>query len=79
VLNSEIEAPQLPHGYIVSLYACTVPKLWFDMMDPLVDQYQSTDSVKVKHHESQEYARAQAKAKVFVKWAFSVTLTFAVS
>lgn len=36
VLNSEADAPQLPHGYIVSLYACTMPTLWFDIMDPLV-------------------------------------------
>lgn len=75
MLNSETEAPQLPHGYIVSLYACTIPKVWFDMMDPLVDEYQQTSGIKLA--ESAVYARALAKTKVFVKWAFLVTLALA--
>ena len=36
-LCSYDDSPQLPHGYIVCMIMATIPKLWFDIMDPLVD------------------------------------------
>lgn len=42
-LCSYDDSPQLPHGYIVCMIMATIPKLWFDIMDPLVDEYNSND------------------------------------
>jgi len=49
------------------------------MMDPLVDEYQRAGSAKFKPIESPEYAKAQAKTKVFVKGAFLVTFALAIA
>ncbi len=40
-LCSYEESPQLPHGYGLSLNIALQPKLWFEMMDPLVEVYTS--------------------------------------
>lgn len=48
-------------------------------MDPLVDEYQRAGSAKFKPIESPEYAKAQAKTKVFVKGAFLVTFALAIA
>jgi len=45
------------------------------MMDPPVDEYQSTDPANVKQQESSNYICAQSKTKVFVKKIFFLTLT----
>lgn len=36
-LCSYDDSPMLPHGYIVCMIMATIPSLWFDVMDPLVD------------------------------------------
>ena len=39
-LCSYPESPQLSHGYGLSINIALQPKLWFEMMDPLVNAYQ---------------------------------------
>ena len=40
-LCSYEESPQLPYGYGLSVNIALQPKLWFEMMDPLVNAYQN--------------------------------------
>ena len=42
-LCSYDDSPMLPHGYIVCMIMATIPELWFDIMNPLVDEYNSND------------------------------------
>jgi len=34
------DSPNLPHGYTVMLMMSFFPKMWFRIMDPLVDEYE---------------------------------------
>lgn len=43
ILVTMKESPQLPHGYTVMILMSFVPKKWFQIMDPLVDAYNSGD------------------------------------
>ena len=33
------ESPHLPHGYAVIIFLSFFPSKWFEIMDPLVDEY----------------------------------------
>ena len=47
-LSSYAESPQLPHGYGLSMNVALQPKLWFAMMDPLVNAYQNEGRAPTK-------------------------------
>lgn len=50
----------LPHGYIVCMIMATIPSLWFDVMDPLVDEYNSSD--ESTGAQLKEFKKAEVKA-----------------
>jgi alkane 1-monooxygenase len=45
-LCSYEDSPTLPHGYVVCIILALFPKTWFDIMDPLVDEYYKNNEQK---------------------------------
>lgn len=69
------DSPQLPHGYLVCFNLAVFPKVWFSIMDPLVDEY-NTNSEKGTKLEALKIA--EKKTDRFVDQSFWVTFTFMV-
>jgi alkane 1-monooxygenase len=44
VLNHADKSPQLPYGYPASMILALIPPIWFSMIHPVLDQYQSSTS-----------------------------------
>ena len=76
-LCSYDDSPMLPHGYIVCMIMATIPSLWFDIMDPLVDEYNSSESTTGS--QLKQYRTSEQKAENFVKTLFNVTGVLAVA
>jgi alkane 1-monooxygenase len=66
------ESPQMPHGYSLMLSMALVPKVWFRVMDPLVDVYKSTGNGVVKNETSE---KAIEEANEFAVWTGLVATT----
>lgn len=45
-LCSYEDSPQLPHGYVVCIIMALFPQTWFEIMDPLVEEYNRDDKTK---------------------------------
>jgi hypothetical protein len=69
-LCSYEDSPQLPHGYLVCFNLAAFPKVWFNIMDPLVDEY-NQDTNKGTQLEALKIATK--KADRFVDQSFWVT------
>ncbi len=44
VLNHATKSPQLPYGYPASMILALIPPVWFKLIHPVLDQYQSSTS-----------------------------------
>lgn len=63
------DSPQLPHGYLVCLLMAVSSKRWFEVMNPLVDEYSKSE----KGTNLAALAEAERKAEDFVDRVYLVT------
>jgi hypothetical protein len=65
----------LPCGYLLSSYACIIPKIRFDMMYPLVDECRNNPKRKI----SKTLRIAEEKSRVVMRYAFAITFVLMIA